>query len=328
MSDKVLVVGGAGYIGSHMSLCLKEAGLVPIVLDNLSTGSREAVLDCELIEGDIADKNVLDRVFSQHDFAIVMHFGSYIQVHESIQNPLMYYQNNVVGTLYLLETMLKWNVKKIIFSSSAAVYGEPLYIPIDEQHPLKPINPYGHTKRMIEQMLEDCSSAYDLRYISLRYFNASGADPHARLGERRSFESHLIPLVLQAATSSSIMLTVYGKDYPTRDGTCVRDYIHVADICSAHLLALEALMNGCSSQTYNLGNGHGFSVQEVIEVARQVTQCEIPVKEGARRFGDPASLIANPTRAMKELKWEPKYPQLRTIIQHAWKAINSFVHPL
>lgn len=323
MPTKILIVGGAGYIGSHMVDCLERAGYMPIVLDDLSTGHRDAVHNAELIVGDIADSKLLDDLFTKHQFAAVMHFASFIQVGESVVNPAKYYQNNVGGTLQLLTTMLKHQVKNFIFSSTAAVYGEPKYTPIDEVHPIAPINPYGHSKRMIEVMLEDFSKAYDFNFVSLRYFNAAGADPEGHFSERHEPETHLIPLVLQAASGKRKSITIYGQDYPTLDGSCVRDYIHVTDLCSAHLLALQALFAGKPSAFYNLGTGHGFSVQQVIDTAREVTQREIVVSKGERRPGDPAVLVADPSRAIQELNWQPRYSDLKTIITHAWRVMSD-----
>lgn len=322
MPIKILVVGGAGYIGSHMVDCLRRAGYLPIVLDNLSTGHREAVLGAELIIGDMADKTLLDKLFTQHQFAAVMHFASFIEVGESVQNPAKYYQNNVAGTLQLLDSIVKHKIKYFIFSSTAAVYGEPKYTPIDEKHPLVPINPYGQSKRMVEQMLEDFSKAYDFHFASLRYFNAAGADPEGKLGEWHEPETHLIPLVLQAALGKKMAITVYGRDYATPDGTCVRDYVHVTDLCTAHLLVLQALFDGKKSCFYNLGTGHGFSVQQVIEVASEVTGQDVPVIDGKRRAGDPAVLVADATLAMQELNWQPCYSDLRTIVQHVWQVLS------
>lgn len=320
----ILVVGGAGYIGSHMVLRLQEAGFTPVVYDNLSTGHREAVLNAELIEGDLADTGKLKAVFSQYDFSAVMHFASFIQVGESVKKPEKYYQNNVSSTLNLLSAMLAARVKYFIFSSTAAVYGEPDYTPIDEKHPVNPVNPYGHSKRMIEQILADYSRAYPFHYIALRYFNAAGADPAGRLRENHDPETHLIPLVLRAANNSQAAITVYGRDYPTVDGTCVRDYIHVNDLCDAHLLALNALFEGKTSAIYNLGTGHGYTVQQVIDTAQNVTNRAIKIVNGERRQGDPAVLVADSTRAQRELGWIPKFPELETIIEHAWASIKEF----
>jgi len=322
MPTKILVVGGAGYIGSHMVDCLRSAGYLPIVLDNLSTGHREAVLGSELIVGDMADSRCLDELFSQHQFAAVMHFASFIEVGESVQNPAKYYQNNVSGALQLLQAMIKHKIKYFIFSSTAAVYGEPKYTPIDEKHPLLPINPYGRGKRMIEQILEDFSDAYPFHFASLRYFNAAGADPNGRLGEWHEPETHLIPLVLQAALGKKMAITVYGRDYATPDGTCVRDYVHVTDVCQAHLLVLQALFNGKKSCFYNLGTGHGYSVQQVIDVASEVTERDIPMIDGERRAGDPAVLVADPSCAIQELNWQPCYSDLHTIIRHVWQVLS------
>jgi len=316
----ILVVGGAGYIGSHMVDHLLQAGYVPIVLDNLITGHREAVLSAKLIVGDMADNILLDDLFSSYSFSSVMHFASYIQVGESVLNPLKYYMNNVANTLNLLQAMLKWKVKHFIFSSTAAVYGEPVSIPIDETHPVVPINPYGQTKYMVEQVLADLSRAHDFSYMSLRYFNAAGAHPEGKLIESHEPETHLIPLILQAARGERESITVYGRDYPTFDGTCMRDYIHVIDLCAAHLLAMDALSHGKPSAIYNLGTGRGYSVQQVIDIVRQVTQSDFKVIDSHRRVGDPAILVANPQRAMKELQWMPQYADLDVIVKHAWQA--------
>jgi len=319
LTNPILVVGGAGYIGSHMVVCLKQAGFTPIVFDNLSTGHRDAVLDAEFIQGDLADVTLLDEVFAQHHFLAVMHFASFIQVGESVQQPAKYYQNNVTNTLNLLQALLKHKVKHFIFSSTAAVYGDPQSILMDEAHPKNPVNPYGHTKRMVEIMLEDFSRSYDFHFMSLRYFNAAGADPAGRLRERHEPETHLIPLLLQAAAGQRASVTLYGKDYATPDGTCIRDYIHVMDLCEAHLLALKALLDGKKSNTYNLGTGQGHSVKQVIDVAQKVTQKNIPIIEGERRPGDPAILVADPTRAIHELGWVPNYSSLEKIIEDAWR---------
>lgn len=323
MPTKILVVGGAGYIGSHMVMALKKAGYTPVVLDNLSTGHAESVLNAELIVGDMLNPEILEQVFFEHQFEAVMHFAGLIQVGESVEHPAKYYENNLVATFYLLKAMLKWQVKNFIFSSTAAVYGEPQYTPIDEKHPLAPINPYGHSKRMVEQILEDYARVYDFKFMSLRYFNAAGADPSGKLVERHEPETHLIPLILQAALGQRKGITVYGRDYNTPDKTCIRDYVHVSDLCAAHLLALQELLNGGESRFYNLGTGQGFSVQQVIDVAREVTQIDFPVLEGKRRAGDPAILVANAARAIQELKWQPQYSDLKTIVQHAWESLSS-----
>lgn len=321
----VLVVGGAGYIGSHMVLALQEAGFTPIVLDNLSKGHASAVLGAELVTGDMNNKALLDQLFTRYDFAAVMHFASFIEVGESVLDPLKYYQNNVSSTLTLLERMLAHNVKNFIFSSTAAVYGEPQYTPIDEAHPLAPINPYGRSKAMIEDVCKDLIKSHGLRLASLRYFNAAGSDPESRVGECHEPESHLIPLLLQVAAGKRKNITVYGRDYATPDSTCVRDYVHVSDLCSAHLLALQKLIEGESSIICNLGTGHGYSVQAVIDATRRVTGHAIPVVEGVRRTGDPAVLVADATRAQKVLNWQPKYATLDIIIDHAWQFMRNHV---
>lgn len=317
MRTEILVVGGAGYIGSHMVKHLLRIGLTPVVIDNLSTGHRGAVQQAECLIGNMADPVFLDAVFATHTFSAVMHFASFIQVGESVTDPQKYYLNNVAATLHLLNTMLKYKVKHFIFSSTAAVYGEPEYMPIDEQHPLKPINPYGHSKRMVEQVLQDYAQAYDFHFTALRYFNAAGADPDGTLFECHDPETHLIPLVLQAAHQTRPSVTVYGRDYATPDGTCIRDYIHVNDLSEAHALALQQLWHGKTSSIYNLGTGQGYSVQQVIETVEMVTGTKISVIEGQRRAGDPAILVADAVLAKQQLGWQPKYSALKTIVEHA-----------
>jgi UDP-glucose 4-epimerase len=317
-AKEVLVVGGAGYIGSHMLLLLKQAGFKPVVLDNLSTGHQDAVFDAEIIIGDIADHTLLTDVFSKHQFIAVMHFASRIEVAESVASPDLYYQNNVAAFVNLLNVMCAHNVKNIIFSSSAAVYGEPQAQRINEKHRLQPVNPYGRTKRMAEEMLIDYAAAGKLNYAILRYFNAAGADPSARLGERHTPESHLIPLLLQVAAGKKPAITINGEDYPSADGTCVRDYIHISDICSAHLLVLNALLKGKSNLVFNLGTGQGYTVKQVINAARRVTGHPIPTQSGKMRAGDPAVLVADAELIKQELGWQPRYQDLDTIIQHAW----------
>lgn len=316
---KVLVVGGAGYIGSHMVKMLLGAGHEVITLDNLSNGHRDAVLGGTFIEGDLADTSCLAQLFEQHRPEAVMHFASYIQVGESVRKPDIYYQNNVSNTLNLLDAMLKFDVKKFIFSSTAAVFGEPDYVPIDEKHPHRPMNPYGRSKWIMEQILADYDQAFDFRSVCLRYFNAAGADPEGQLGERHDPETHLIPLVLQVASGRRADIQVFGSDYDTPDGTCVRDYIHITDLCSAHLAALEYLNKGGESDRFNLGNGVGFSVQEIIDTARKVSGNEITVVTAARRDGDPARLVADSKRAKSVLNWTPQFTELETIVSHAWQ---------
>lgn len=314
----ILVVGGAGYIGSHMVKLLSKEAYKVTTLDNLSTGYRDAVKYGEFIQADLANKQQLEDVFSTKQFDAVMHFASFIQVGESVTAPSKYYENNVVNTLNLLNAMLQADIKKFIFSSTAATFGEPLQPTIDENHPQRPINPYGHTKLMVEQILKDYDAAYGLKSVSLRYFNAAGADPDGELGERHEPETHLIPLVLQAASGRRKIISVFGRDYDTPDGTCIRDYIHVTDLCQAHLLALRSLVLGAETQAYNLGNGAGFSVQEVIDTAKDVTGRNIRVIEGSRRAGDPARLVADSKKIRDALGWTPTYPSLHDIVSHAW----------
>ncbi|MES2217658.1 MAG: UDP-glucose 4-epimerase GalE [Pseudomonadota bacterium] len=315
----VLIVGGAGYIGSHMIRCAQHAGYTPIVLDNLVTGHADAVGDVKLIIGDINDTVLLTQLFENYSFAAVMDFAALAQVNESVNAPARYYHNNVSGTLNLLRVMMNAKVKNFIYSSSAAVYGEPQYLPIDEKHPIAAVNPYGRSMWMVEQMLQDFSHSYDLNCAVLRYFNAAGADLHADLAERHNPETHLIPLILQVAKGQQQAVTIYGEDYPTLDGTCVRDYVHVSDICDAHLLVLQALLDGKRSCTYNLGTGHGYSVREVLTTARIVTGNIIPSVISGRRAGDPAILVADASAIQQDLNWQPKYIKLSEIIQSAWE---------
>jgi UDP-glucose 4-epimerase len=319
MNKHILVVGGAGYIGSHMVNMLAGQGARVTTLDDLSGGHRDAVLHGDFVLGNCGDAPLLADLLARHRFDAVMHFASFIQVGESVQKPEKYYQNNVVHTLTLLQAMLAHGVGHFIFSSTAATFGEPHYTPIDEDHPQDPINPYGRSKLFIEQALADLDRAHGLRSVCLRYFNAAGADPAGQLGERHDPETHLIPLVLQAANGRRPHIGVFGRDYDTPDGTCIRDYIHITDLCSAHALALRHLLAGGASQNFNLGNGQGFSVQEVIDTARRVTGREIAVVDGPRRPGDPARLVADSRRARQVLGWQPAYPELGTIIAHAWK---------
>lgn len=314
----ILVVGGAGYIGSHMCKCLAQAGYHPIVLDNLVYGHREAVQWGPLIEGSIDDADLLKHLFKTHDISAVMHFAAFTYVGESVQNPAIYYQNNVAATLTLLQSMVEGNITKFIFSSSCATYGESVKIPITEDHPLNPISPYGRTKLMVEEIMRDFEHAYGLSSTALRYFNAAGADPEGQLGEDHDPETHLIPLVLETALGQRRDIKIFGNDYETEDGTCVRDYIHIVDLASAHLLALEKLLNGDPGDSFNLGNGNGYSVKEVIDKARKISGKPIPVEIIARREGDPAILVGSSQKAMNELGWQPQYAELETIIEHAW----------
>lgn len=315
----ILVVGGAGYIGSHMVYLLGQLGVNVVVLDNLSSGHKDAVLHGQFVHGDIADRLLLDKIFTSQTFDAVMHFASFIQVGESVQDPAKYYQNNVVNTLNLLNAMCSHGVDKFIFSSTAAIFGEPQYWPIDEAHPKNPINPYGWSKLMIEQALADYHQAYGLRSVCLRYFNAAGAHCEGLLAERHEPETHLIPLVLQAASGRRAQVSVFGRDYPTPDGSCVRDYIHVQDLAQAHWLALQYLGDGGDSNVFNLGNSQGYSVQEVIEAARQVSHRAIKVVEGPRRVGDPAVLVADSSKIKQLLGWQPRFADLKTMVQHAWQ---------
>ena len=318
-NEKVLVVGGAGYIGSHMVKDLLDTNYQVITLDDLSTGHRELIPGGEFIEGGLGDTDLLDTVFSTHDISVVMHFAAFSLVGESVQNPLKYYRNNMAATAELLDSMIRHNVKRFIFSSTAAVYGEPVDIPITETHPCTPTNPYGKSKIAVEGMLNDCDSAHGLKYISLRYFNAAGADKSGKIGERHRNETHLIPLVLEVAAGRREHIKIFGADYPTPDGTCIRDYIHVSDLSGAHLLALNALLSGGDSAVYNLGNNKGYSVREVIELARKVTGKPILAIEADKRPGDPAVLIASSDKIKEKLGWKPQYEDLETIIETAWK---------
>lgn len=315
---RILVVGGAGYVGSHMTKMLLDEGHEAVVVDNLSSGFRDAVPARTLVKADICHRVLIDSLLSARRFDGVMHFASCIQVGESVAHPSKYYWNNVANTLNLLDAMVRHGVSRIVFSSTAAIFGEPNYVPIDEDHRKAPVSPYGRTKWMVEQVLADYERAYGLRHSCLRYFNAAGADPSGRLGERHEPETHLIPLVLRAAAGQLPSIGIFGTDYETPDGTCIRDYVHVNDLCRAHLLAMQRLIDGGHSRPYNLGNGSGFSVLEVIEVARRVTGRPIPVAEMERRPGDPDRLVADPTRACQELGWRPDASDLGTIIEHAW----------
>ncbi|MFZ7125014.1 MAG: UDP-glucose 4-epimerase GalE [Desulfobacterales bacterium] len=317
-SPHILVVGGAGYIGSHMVKALLEAGFWPVTLDNLSRGHRELVPGGEFIEGDLSDTVLLDRLFSRFPIDAVLHFAADSLVGESVTRPLQYYRNNVAGTLGLVEAMVRNDVDALIFSSTAAVYGEPGAAPISETHPCRPTNPYGATKLAVERMLADCEAAYGLRSISLRYFNAAGAHESGTIGERHRPETHLIPLVLETAAGLRDRIRIFGEDYPTPDGTCVRDYIHVSDLAQAHLLALERLLNGAAGAVYNLGNSKGYSVREVIDSARRITGRPIDTEPAERRPGDPAVLVAASDRARGELGWRPRYESLETIVETAW----------
>jgi len=317
--ERILVTGGAGYIGSHVVKALAEAGFAVVVLDNLSKGHREAVLAGDLIEGDLADTALLDRVFEQYRPAAVMHFAAFIEVGESVREPLKYYRNNTANTINLLGAMERHGVENFIFSSTAAVYGIPDTSPITENQPIGPINPYGQAKAFVEKILGDASGTGRLRYVSLRYFNAAGADQGGRIGERHIPESHLIPLTLKAAKGERRNIAVYGTDYPTPDGTCIRDYVHVTDLADAHILALGYLLKQGISKSFNCGYGHGYSVREVIEAARRVTNLDVPVENAARRPGDPPALVADSTALRRTLGWTPRHDDLDYIVRTAWE---------
>lgn len=315
----VLITGGAGYIGSHTVKLVLERGMRAIVLDNLQTGHREAVTGGTFIQGDIGDGGILEKVFTSHHIDSVMHLAADCLVGESVKDPLKYFNNNVSKGLKLLAMMLRHKVKKMVFSSSAAVYGHPPLVPIEEDSPLFPINPYGETKLIFEKILESCKVAHGLQYISLRYFNAAGADPDGSIGEDHHPETHLIPNVLKALLRKGRKVPIYGTDYDTPDGTCIRDYIHIVDLAEAHILALEALHAGQGSDIFNLGNGNGFSVREIVQAASKVTGRTIPVMEMRRRPGDPPILIASSGKIGKKLGWHPRYVNLHEIIDTAWR---------
>ncbi len=316
---KILVTGGAGYIGSHIVAALGEKGDEILVYDNLSTGFRDSLLYGKLVTGDLNDRPLLEKTINDFKPDAVMHFAAFIQVGESVREPLKYYLNNSVNTLNLLEAVSKARVRNFIFSSTAAVYGNPEEIPVTEQTPIRPINPYGQSKAFVETMLRDLSAATDFRYVSLRYFNAAGADAGARIGERHIPETHLIPLVLKAAKGERDSVIVNGTDYATSDGTCIRDYIHVLDLAEAHILALGYLCDGGTSDVFNCGYGHGHSVREVIQTARSVTGRSIIAKESGRREGDAPVLIAESTKLKRRLNWKPRYDDLSYIIKTAWE---------
>lgn len=328
MNKTVLVVGGAGYIGSHMVLMLIESGYKVVVLDNLSRGFRDAIPEhVTFFQGDLRDRHQLTQCFNQYPIDLVMHFAALAYVGESVQHPADYYTNNVIGTLNLLDVMREFDVNRLVFSSSCAIYGEPDTIPITEEHPKSPINPYGRTKWMMEQAMQDYAHAYGLNSISLRYFNAAGCDEQGRTGERHEPETHLIPLVLreaqriqQGGKPEQTQLAIFGDDFDTPDGSCVRDYIHVTDLCHAHLLAAQRLLShpNLGTEAFNLSNNNGYSVKEVITTCQQVTGVQIPYRIQPRRSGDPAVLIGNSIKASMYLNWSPKHIKLFNIVNSAW----------
>lgn len=321
----VLICGGAGYIGSHMAKLLRKEGIPHAIFDNLERGHRAATAGSELIEGDLRNPEDIGRVLESGQFDAVIHFAAYIEVGESVQDPAKFWQNNVAAVWNLLEGCRKAGFQRVIFSSTAAVYGEPQAVPIPEDHPTNPANPYGETKLAVERMLAAYDRAYGIKSIALRYFNACGADPEGELGEDHRPETHLIPRVLQAASGQADSVTVFGDDYETKDGTCIRDYVHVWDLASAHLLALRYLETKGRSDRFNLGSGQGFSVREVIEAARSVTGRDIEVQIGPRREGDPARLVADSSRARSELGWQPQFDDVEVCVGHAWSWMQS--HP-
>ncbi len=314
----ILITGGAGYVGSHTSKLLSQRGFKTVVFDNLVYGHREFVKWGEFFFGDLANREDIRRCFKTYRFRAVMHFGGFAYVGESVTDPSKYYRNNVVNTLNLLDVMRELLVRHVIFSSTCAVYGLPEWIPLTENHPRHPINPYGKTKLMAEEILEDFDSAYGISHVNLRYFNAAGADPDGEIGERHDPETHLIPLILDAALGKRDNIRIFGTDYDTPDGTCIRDYIHVTDLAEAHLLALNYLMNGGPSKSFNLGNGSGFSVKEVIETAREITGETIMATDWERREGDPPVLVGSSDKIKKELLWKPRHDDLAAIIRTAW----------
>ncbi len=322
MKKNVLIVGGAGYIGSHTALLLEQSGYHPIILDDLSTGHKEFLQFGEHIIGDLGDTQLLTSIFDKQPIHGIMHFAAFAYVGESVNHPLKYYENNVAKTFALLQAAKAHEVKNFIFSSTCATYGEPETLPIVESNMQSPINPYGRTKLMIEWMLEDFSNAYDMPYTALRYFNAAGALPSEQnisIGEWHEPETHLIPLVLQAAQDPQKSIHIFGTDYPTPDGTCIRDYIHVCDLAKAHILALERLWAGEKSVVYNLGNGQGYSVREIISTTKEITKRPISVIEGPRRAGDPPALVGDARKAQQELGWKPQFAELDVILRTAWQ---------
>jgi UDP-glucose 4-epimerase len=321
----ILITGGAGYVGSHAALALKQAGYSILILDNLVYGHRdfvEEVLESELIFGSVNDRALLDQIFSEREISGVLHFAAYTYVRESVEKPEIYYWNNVVATLTLAEAMVKAGINKLVFSSTCATYGAPSQIPMTEDHPQFPLSPYGWTKLVGEKILVDFERAHGLKSVCFRYFNAAGAHPSGRLGEDRTPETHLIPLMLMTALGKRDAITIYGTDYDTPDGTCIRDYIHVTDLAQAHLLGLDYLLQGGDSNTFNLGNGNGFSVREVIWAGMEVTGRSFTVLEAERRLGDPPILVGSARKAQTVLNWQPTRTNLHVILEDSWRWHN------
>ena len=313
----ILIAGGAGYIGSHAAKLVAQAGLEPVVLDNFVYGHKWAAKWGPLVEGDLADRAFVDRVLTEHKVSAVIHFAAFAYVGESVKNPRKYFHNNVVNTLNLLDAMVDAGVRDIVFSSTCATYGEPSQVPISEEQLQTPVNPYGESKLMVEKILRWYQNAYDLRFAALRYFNAAGADPDGEIGEDHDPETHLIPLAIEAALGRGPELQIFGTDYPTPDGTAVRDYIHVTDLAEAHLLALSKLEKGATDLRLNLGTGKGHSVREVLGAVEKISGRKVPAREVGRRPGDPPALVADARRASEILGWKPRYPALETIVEHA-----------
>lgn len=326
MPTTILITGGAGYIGSHANMALAEAGYETVILDNLVYGHKDLVVAGEFVHGDITDAELLDELFAARRIDAVMHFAAYAYVGESVTDPAKYYRNNLAGSLRLLEAMRKAGVDKFIFSSTCATYGVPHEIPITEAHPQAPVNPYGRTKLMIEQALADYQAAYGLQSVILRYFNAAGADPGGRIGERHIPETHLIPLAIEAALDENRPLSVFGTDYHTPDGTCIRDYIHVTDLAQAHLLGLAHLMDGGTGRVFNLGNGSGFSVREIIQRVEGISGRQVHWNQGPRRAGDPPQLVGSSGTIKAEFGWKPEHADIDEIVRtaYAWRTSDRF----
>lgn len=319
----ILVVGGAGYIGSHINKMLRQEGYSTLVFDNLSRGNRLTIADTPFIQGDLSDSVLLSQIFENHPIGTVMHFAALTDVGESVRNPAVYYLNNASYTLNLLNALVKHGVKHFVYSSSAAIFGLPHSASVDESHPCNPINPYGESKWMVEMMLRNFDSAYGLKSCCIRYFNAAGGDPEGKIKYYQSHISNLIPLTLKSIKAGDGTIKINGIDYPTHDGTCIRDYIHIEDLGAAHLLCMRRLWETEVSSHYNLGIGQGYSVREVIHEIEKATGRKIDAIESNRRPGDPSILVADPAKAMRELNWKPRYPLLKTMIEHAWRALDS-----